>query len=158
MSITDDLRKFASHCAGGMGGDALTNIADRIDEVVASEYVRLPKDVDRVSIHPGDVIADDKNTYTVTSIITNSCGAVVYGRTETNRNEWPIDQTSKMHHVKHTTTEVEDMLEAYRIRYFDLMTDMENKRITNDEYARGIKSLNASYADRIREVVEHERD
>ena len=32
MSITDELREFASHCAGGMGGDALRDIADRIDE------------------------------------------------------------------------------------------------------------------------------
>ena len=30
MAITDELREFASHCAGGMGGDALRDIADRI--------------------------------------------------------------------------------------------------------------------------------
>lgn len=32
MSITDDLREYASFCPGGMGGDALRHIADRIDE------------------------------------------------------------------------------------------------------------------------------
>lgn len=31
MSITDELREFASLCAGGMGGDALRHIADNID-------------------------------------------------------------------------------------------------------------------------------
>jgi len=31
MSITDELREFASNCAGGMGGDSLRHIADRID-------------------------------------------------------------------------------------------------------------------------------
>lgn len=30
-SITDELREFASLCAGGMGGDALRHIADNID-------------------------------------------------------------------------------------------------------------------------------
>lgn len=32
MSITDELREYASLCPGGMGGDALRHIADRIDE------------------------------------------------------------------------------------------------------------------------------
>jgi hypothetical protein len=122
-----------------------------------NQCVKLPVDADGEPIHPGDVIEDDKHTYTVTSITFNSCGAVVRGCTETNRNEWPIDQTSRMHHVKHTTVEVEDMLKEHRIRYYDLVTDMERKRITNDEYARGIKSLDAEYTKRIREVVEHER-
>jgi hypothetical protein len=31
MSITDELREYARGCAGGMGGDALRHIADRID-------------------------------------------------------------------------------------------------------------------------------
>lgn len=152
MSITDELREYMLyHTPTADAG--LTAIVDRIDEAVSSEYIRLPKDADKAPIYPGDVIADDKNTYTVTSIIINSCGAVVYGRTENNKNAWAIDQTSKMRHVKQTTVEVEDILEEYRIRYYGLVTDMENKRITNDEYARGIKSLNAYYADRIREVL-----
>jgi len=47
MSITDELREFASHCAGGMGGDALRDIADRIDErheEIIYEYKREYED------------------------------------------------------------------------------------------------------------------
>ena len=75
MSITDELREFASHCAGGMGGDALRAIADRIDaahensvvdallndglpmsdEVMAEHgWTRLPVDADGEYIHIGD--------------------------------------------------------------------------------------------------------
>lgn len=31
MALTDELREYAQGCAGGMGGDALRHIADRID-------------------------------------------------------------------------------------------------------------------------------
>ena len=76
MAITDELREFARGCAGGMGGDALRHIADRIDrehrmamEKVAAEvdalpmtdesmaehgWIRLPLDADGVPIRPGD--------------------------------------------------------------------------------------------------------
>ena len=76
MAITDELREFAQGCAGGMGGDALRHIADRIDrehrmamEKVAAEvdalpmtdesmaehgWIRLPLDADGVPIRPGD--------------------------------------------------------------------------------------------------------
>ena len=178
MSITNELRECLLYHTPAVYAD-LTAIVDRIDErheqtkrnltnalhkqeeatrELGEKSVLLQRDADGVPIHPGDVIEDDKHTYTVTSITFNSCGAVVRGCTETNRNEWPIDQTSKMHHVKHTTVEVEDMLKEHRIRFYDLVTDMERKHITNDEYARGIKSLDAEYAKRIREVVEHDRD
>ena len=76
VAITDELREFAQGCAGGMGGDALRHIADRIDrehrmamEKVAAEvdalpmtdesmaehgWIRLPVDADGVPIRPGD--------------------------------------------------------------------------------------------------------
>ena len=46
MSITFELREFASHCAGGMGGDALTAIADRIDEQHRKELALVASMVD----------------------------------------------------------------------------------------------------------------
>ena len=80
MAITDELREFASHCADGMGGDALRHIADRIDrehrmamEKVAAEadalpmtdesmvehgWICLPLDADGVPIRIGDVVYD----------------------------------------------------------------------------------------------------
>ena len=78
MAITDELREYARGCAGGMGGDALRHIADRIDrehrmalEKVAAEvdalpmtdesmaehgWIRLPVDADGVPIRVGDVL------------------------------------------------------------------------------------------------------
>jgi hypothetical protein len=78
VAITDELREYARGCAGGMGGDALRHIADRIDrehrmalEKVAAEadalpmtdesmaehgWIRLPLDADGVPIRPGDAL------------------------------------------------------------------------------------------------------
>lgn len=41
---------------------------------------------------------------------------------------------------------VEDVLEEYRVKYYDLVTDMECKNITNEEYVQGIKELNEMFA------------
>jgi len=41
---------------------------------------------------------------------------------------------------------VEDVLEDYRVKYYDLVTDMECKNITNEEYVQGIKELNEMFA------------
>ena len=78
IGITDELRKYASSCAGGMGGDALRHIADRIDEeyekrvvdallndglpmsdkVMAEHgWVRLPIDANGEVWHPTDKMA-----------------------------------------------------------------------------------------------------
>lgn len=61
MSITDELREYANkviHREDYMAGLAfdLNRIADRIDEAIASEYVRLPRDADGVPIRVGDVM------------------------------------------------------------------------------------------------------
>lgn len=46
MSITDELREYASLCPGGMGGDALRHIADRIDEQHRKALERVAAMVD----------------------------------------------------------------------------------------------------------------
>ena len=46
MAITDELREFASHCAGGMGGDALRHIADRIDREHRMALEKVAAEVD----------------------------------------------------------------------------------------------------------------
>jgi hypothetical protein len=48
------------------------------------------------------------------------------------------------HHYKPPT--VEDMLEEYRIKYYNLVTNMG---ITSKEYERGIKELTSEYADKL---------
>lgn len=81
MSITDELREFARGCAGGMGGDALCHIADRIDaeheanvstacrlaagldnDALAKRgYVKLPVDADGVPIRLGDELTNGED-------------------------------------------------------------------------------------------------
>lgn len=60
MSITDELREFiethlylGATALGGWKEGALA-IADRIDERIEREYVKLPVDADGVPIHVGD--------------------------------------------------------------------------------------------------------
>lgn len=73
MRITDELRECADKLdeeAAMMSehgfsplGMRLERIANRIDEAVAGEYVRLPKDADEETIHPDDeLIADNGDT------------------------------------------------------------------------------------------------
>lgn len=54
MESMNELREFAGRCAGGMGGDALRHIADKIEAEVAERYVELPTDADGEYIHIGD--------------------------------------------------------------------------------------------------------
>lgn len=76
MSITDELRKIAvkTECASGRceklyRGD-LDHIADRIDERIEREYVKLPVDADGVPIHVGDVMWERSgHTFEVASLM-----------------------------------------------------------------------------------------
>lgn len=81
MSITDELREYARGCAGGMGGDALRHIADRIDAeheaacaeaygngvmsvpiaLDESQWVKLPVDADGEVWHVGDFVVGEVN-------------------------------------------------------------------------------------------------
>lgn len=176
MSITDELRTYAVMFERVVTAH-LNAIADRIDEEHDREvadarndaphraidkdmaehgWVQLPNDADGKIIHVGDELTDGKHAYTVTSITFNSCNVVVYGCTETNKSEWPIDQTSKMHHVEHVT--VEDVLrdvvtlchntwkeEKSVLKFYDVDDVMNSGNI-------------ADAADRIREAVAHEED
>ena len=109
-------------------------------------WIRLPKDANGEYIHLGDVMEDvpyRRNTIgraEVVCMLLNSDGWVVSAKDP--RGEW-VEPTLLTHHHEPT---VEDVLEEYRIRYYDLATDMECKNITNEEYAHGISSLNAEYA------------
>lgn len=46
MAITDELREYARGCAGGMGGDALRHIADRIDREHRMALEKVAAEVD----------------------------------------------------------------------------------------------------------------
>ena len=111
-------------------------------ELLKHGWIPLPKDADFKAIDVGDKLTDGKNTYTVTSIAFNSCNVVVYGCTEANKSEWPIDQTSKMHHVEHVTVEG-----TLRELVHEVTPDVE----WEDE-------LFAEYAERIREAITHEEN
>lgn len=146
MSITDELREFASHCAGGMGGDALTAIADRIDEVVVSEYIRLPKDADGVSIHVGDEVVDWETPRPVTAVSEDSICLAGYESGSYYR--MGIAKNYRHHHEP----TVDDVLfEFARLWSDEELTDIEHLQ---PAYRKSI----AEYAEKLREVVEHERD
>lgn len=134
MSITNELREFM---AGADGYELwcprhkaeLTYIADRInteheheidrarkqyDATVAQRgWIRLPKDADGEYIHPKDMLTDGKKVYTVTNITFNQCGFIVYGYGDNSRNEWPIDEVSKLHH--HHEQTVENVLREFAL-------------------------------------------
>lgn len=66
MSITDELRKIAAKTERASGrceklyrGD-LDHAADRIDERIEREYVKLPVDADGVPIHVGDRVENNE--------------------------------------------------------------------------------------------------
>lgn len=153
MSITDELREYASHCAGGMGGDALTAIADRIDKAIASEYVRLPKDADGVPIHIGDVMDTEHfGTVEVEGFVHRSVAFYNYSEQPAYLCTTPVD----LCHHHHEPT-VEDVLrdvvtlchntwkEGSITGFYDVDDVMDSGNI-------------AELTKRIREVVEHERD
>lgn len=76
MSITDELREIAvkTECASGRceklyRGD-LEHAADRIDEGIEREYVKLPVDADGVPIRAGDVMEERSgHTFEVASLM-----------------------------------------------------------------------------------------
>lgn len=170
MSITDEMRhEVASYPFRDNRDFALfEEIADRIDiahmhaicyvddrdpETMAENgWVRLPKDADGEVINVGDVVdvmPTDKFTghrnVVVTSVIFRHSAALV--TVDTADRPFTFMPNRIRHHHEPT---VVDVLEEYRVRYYDLVTDMECKNITNDEYAQGIKSLNTEYAAKLR--------
>ena len=167
MSITDELREYAqryknSHDAWSGIGDDLDHIADRIDtehEAACAEaygngvesvtlpdltkYVKLPVDADCVPIRLGDTLHDDCDYELGSLFEVEYMQLKKEGWLLVEKGGWCHD--SKECHHRHKPT-VEDVLEEYRVRNFDLVIDMECKNITNDEYVQGINSLNAEYA------------
>ena len=131
MSITDELREFASHCAGGMGGDSLRHIADRIDaehESACAEaygngvqsvalpdltaYVKVPVDAEGKPIRIGDVMewCDSGETLTVEGI-----GGDVLFYIDGENAEWTAARNKRHHHAP----TVEDVLTEFAEKITD---------------------------------------
>ena len=149
MSITDELREFMDGADGyelwcPRHKKELTAIADRIDDALKERYIELPKDVDGEHVHRGDKMKTvDGNVYEVDVLqLSRRKWSVGLESVDDSYFAWYDSETLRHHHEP----TVEDVLEEYRIRYYDLVTDMECKNITNEEYTRGISSLNAEYA------------
>lgn len=140
MSITDELREYAKHYSvpGSKKDKTLTAIADRIDETLASEYIRLPKDADGVPVHVGDwIYMYVRHKKKVKAVAPDA----VYW--------WEPDGFHWCHAVEvrhyHEQT-VEDVMVEFATDW-ECADDGEDKTAVLKEYA-----------DRIREVVEHGRD
>jgi hypothetical protein len=124
MSITDELREYARGCAGGMGGDAMRHIADRIDAEHESAmynmrrefeewkhtqdtcYVKLPKDADGVPIRVGDVLTDGEYTFVVDELAAFGDGS--WSIRNEDGNAWAACDVT--HHHEPT---VEDVLREF---------------------------------------------
>jgi len=119
--------------------------ADEIEKEIEERCVLLPLDKDGVPIHIGDEMADqEKDRFVVSGLDFSDTYVGVckiigirYGI------EYPYQPSKIVHYHKPT---VEEVLEEYRVRYYDLVTDMECKNITNEEYVRGIRELATEYA------------
>ncbi len=117
MSITDELREYANeviHREDYMAGLAfdLNRIADRNDEVVASEYVRLPRDADGEVIHIGDVMDNThKRGFAAKTVIGISYheGGKMCVRVDEDELRW--HDPLKLHH--HHEPTVEDVLREF---------------------------------------------
>jgi hypothetical protein len=175
MNITDELREYVQVWretpnlmddldAGdidGLLGD-FEHIADHIDaeherqlevlyrDMSDAEYIKLPVDADGVPIHVGDVMDGTCPSGKHVNGTVNAIGDGVFWLSNVQFSLKP----NYMHH--HHEPTVEDVLEEYRVRYYDLVIDMECKNITNDEYVQGIKSLNTEYAKKLRLIDSEE--
>ena len=119
----------------------LERIADAIEREVDSSYVELPKDESGEHIHVGDLLTADgyAGVHKAIYISYHHDGWVL--KTDVGAIARP-EAYARLYH-KPT---VEDVLEDYRVKYYDLVTDMECKNITNEEYVQGIKELNEMFA------------
>ena len=121
------------------------DIADEIEQEVAERYIEGPTDKD------GNPITYDTKIY--------QWGALEYIACEMHQDgtcEWFVrghDTSASLEKAKHVTVmkppTVEDVLEEYRVKYYDLVTDMECKNITNEEYVQGIRELTSEFAERL---------
>lgn len=141
MSITDELREYANkaiHREDYMAGLAfdLNRIADRIDEAVASEYVRLPKDADGEPIHIGDVMEVKFDTkrrpFTVSFVGERALAFWVVGQPDLK--SFNLDNVLVIHHK----TTVEDMLLEMAVDW-DCAEDGEDKEAVLKEYAAKLR-------------------
>lgn len=144
MSITDELRDWvANHYSGWTSKQAKGfAIADCIDEAVASEYVRLPKDVDGEYIHIGDAMNSnvdhlfDGRPFEVRAMRYDEGGWEVYDRL----GDRYVPSALRHHHEP----TVEDVLRDFAYCCEEGATEQSiDKTITE-------------YAKRIEEVVKHE--
>lgn len=118
------------------------DLADEIEKEIEERCVLLPLDKDGVPIHIGDKMVDhEKNRFVVSEIDYSASCVCVFGITSGVGN---LYRPSEIVHYHEPT--VEEVLEEYRVRYYDLVTDMECKKITNEEYVRGISELATEYA------------
>ena len=121
-----------------------TELLDQLDAIereVEERYIEAPVDADGVPIRLYDHLKVDggSGVYIVGNMTCCTDGWLV----GTNRGQIGRPEEDAHHHKSPT---VEDVLEDYRVKYYDLVTDMECKNITNEEYVQGIKELNETFA------------
>lgn len=152
MESLEQLRKDADKCTQMAGVEdefetvwitksALLKDLDAIEREVEERYVELPKDADGEYIHIGDRVEDNERVARIVLTDGSWEPSVYIEMLPGVLHEHFCNEISHYH-----APTVEDVLEEYRIRYYDLVTDMECKNITNEEYVQGIKELASEFA------------
>ena len=118
MSITDELREVAAktECANGRceklyRGD-LDHAADRIDERIEREYVKLPVDADGVPIRVGDRLTDGEYAFTVDDMAVYGDGS--WSIRNEDGNAWAACDVTHYH-----VPTVEDVLREFAEKIID---------------------------------------
>ena len=124
------------------GVERVDDLFDSVENEVKERYIELPLDANGVPIHVGDeMVGDETDRFVVSELDFTDKRVHVCGFVDGVRY---IYVPSKIVHYHKPA--VEELLEEYRVKYYDLVTDMECKNITNEEYVQGIRELAAEYA------------
>ena len=173
MSITDELREWAHGFTGPYkrNEQQLLAIADRIDaehgaSVIASgvkivnDYVRLPGDADGEPIHVGDVVIYDYDG--VRTGTPETVKWIAMGETEVHisTEHHSYTKPSTLRHYHKPT--VEDVMVEFVERLDEIGSEDDCCGVDEQEcracIRRDIAAAYAEYAEKLREVVEHDRD
>ena len=121
------------------------DIADEIEREVEERYIEGPTDKN------GDPITYSTKIYQWGALEYIACEMYLDGT-----YEWFVrghDTSAPLVKAKHVTVmkppTVEDVLEDYRVKYYNLVTDIGCKNITNEEYVQGIKELESEFAEKL---------
>lgn len=151
MKAINVLRGFLSESPSGVYPYEVLGFVDAIERELEERYIEGPVDADNVPIKVNDEMESvhrPEEVFIVKRLkYSEKHGWMIGGAARDDLSEYGLYAPFNCHHHKPPT--VEDVLEEYRVKYYDLVTDMECKNITNEEYVQGIRELASEFAKRL---------